>query len=48
MTVTGPDRQPQTVVPGEGEHREQVRDTVHTALREVKRVREDANLAWVE
>jgi hypothetical protein len=35
-------------MPCEPEHREQFRDTVYTVLREVKRVREDADIAWVE
>ncbi|WP_280423162.1 hypothetical protein [Nocardia carnea] len=48
VTVTGPDGRPQRIVPCEAEHREQFRSTVTAVLGELKRVREDADIAWVE
>ncbi|MGY5309181.1 hypothetical protein [Nocardia gipuzkoensis] len=48
VTVTGPDGQPHRVVPCAAEHRENFRDTVQKVIKDLERVREDAEIAWVE
>lgn len=48
VAVTGSDGQQHRVVPCESQHRENFRDTVRKVIEDLKRVREDADIAFVE